>query len=163
MATLKSAMSAELAKFLVVGGVSFVVNQLALALFYEHILDFLSRGVSTPLGDFDLQLFVASVVAVEVSIIARFLLNDAWTFRHRRDKPLRQRFVESNLGSFGSPVISLACVNILTPLFGMPYLFANAIGVGLGLAWNWGWSSRVVWKRTVTDPGDTAPVAVRVP
>jgi putative flippase GtrA len=136
----------DLGKFLVVGGIAFIVNQAVLALLYEYGLRWMSRQVSTPLGDFNLALFTASVVAVEVAIIARFLLNDAWTFRDRRDRPFWQRFIQSNLGSFGSPLISLATVNILTPVFGISYLIANAIGIMLGLAWNWGWSSRVVWR-----------------
>jgi putative flippase GtrA len=162
MAALRSALSAEMVKFLIVGGVSFVVNQLALALMYEGVFAAVTRGLDTPFGSFNLALFAASVIAVEIAIVARFLMNDGWTFRNRREKPLRQRFVESNLGSFGSPLISLACVNILTPVFGIPYLISNAIGVALGLAWNWGWSSRVVWK-DVGEPGDAAAVPVRAP
>ena len=136
----------DLAKFLAVGGVAFLVNQAVLALLYEYGLSWMPRSASTPIGDIDVALLVASVIAVEVSIIARFLLNDAWTFRDRRDRPFWQRFVQSNLGSFGSPLISLATVNVLTPVFGISYLVANAIGIALGLAWNWGWSSRVVWR-----------------
>ncbi len=140
--------SSDLPKFLAVGAVSFIVNQGALVLFYEHLLSGLSRDVSTPLGSIDLALLAASAIAVEIAIIARFVLNDAWTFRSRRDRPYHHRLLQSNLGSLGSPLISLLAVNVLTPVFGISYLITNALGIALGLAWNWAWSTRVVWRRT---------------
>jgi putative flippase GtrA len=139
-------LSPEMIKFLVVGGISYLVNQAALALMYEQVLADVTRRLDTAFGTMDLALLLASVVAVEIAIIARFLLNDHWTFRRRRDKPFVHRFVQSNFGSLGSPLISLATVNILTPLFDINYLVSNSIGIALGLAWNWGWSTRVVWR-----------------
>ncbi|HEY8171677.1 MAG TPA: GtrA family protein [Dehalococcoidia bacterium] len=161
MTDLRRWLSGDLAKFLVVGGVSFVVNQIALVALYEHVLASMSRDVDTPLGSLNVALLCASAIAVEISIIARFVLNDSWTFRSRRQAPLPQRFVRSNLSSLGSPVISLLAVNVLTPAFGMNYLVANSIGVLLGLAWNWGWSSLVVWPRE--QEAATAPSAAAIP
>jgi len=146
MKLLERWLSPELTKFLVVGGISYLVNQAALVVTYEQILAGVTRSLHTSLGTVDLALLCASIVAVEIAIIARFLLNDGWTFRHRREKPFVRRFVESNFGSFGSPLISLATLNLLTPVFGINYLVSNSIGVLLGLAWNWGWSTRVVWR-----------------
>lgn len=146
-------LSPEMIKFLVVGGISYLVNQAALVLTYERTFAGVTRALDTSLGTVNLALLAASIVAVEIAIIARFVLNDAWTFRHRRDKPFVHRFVQSNFGSFGSPLISLATVNLLTPVFGINYLVSNSIGVLLGLAWNWGWSVRVVWRPAE----DTAP------
>src|SRR3972149_4674646 len=69
------------ARFLLVGGVSYVVNQVLLV-----------------------------------------ALNDRWTFRDRHSKSLASRFYQSNFTSFGSPLICLAAVNVLTPYFGVSYL-----------------------------------------
>jgi putative flippase GtrA len=153
-------MSSEMTKFLIVGGVSFVVNALALGLFHEVIFAGVDGSLDTPWGELTLRLFLSSAVAVEIAIIVRFLLNDSWTFRDRREKSFRRRFVQSNVTSLASPLISVACVNLLTPVLGGNYQVANAIGVLLGLAWNWGWSSRVVW-RAADDPIEQ-PEAVRV-
>jgi putative flippase GtrA len=125
-------LSPTLGRFLVVGGVSYVVNQTALYLLYDHA--FAGRHAD---HGFDKALLLASVIAVEVSILVRFSLNDAWTFRGRCDKPLATRFYQFNLSSFGSPLISLAAVNILTPQLGISYLVANSLGIAVGLAWNW--------------------------
>lgn len=138
-----------LARFLVVGGASFVVNQALLAFLYEGAFSSL-RG-SSVLG-LDAALLLASLLAVEVSILVRFALNDCWTFRGHSAKPFRRRLIESNLSSLGSPVISLACVNLLTPLFGVSYLITNSLGIALGLGWNWLWSRHVVW-RAAADAG----------
>jgi putative flippase GtrA len=131
----------RLLRFLVVGGVAYVVNQALLALLYDGALASMSRG-----SGFDAPLLLASAVALEVSILVRFALNDVWTFRDRHGKSLAARFCQSNFTSFGSPVICLAAVNVLTPVFGVSYLISNSLAIILGLAWNWLWSVRWVWK-----------------
>ena len=126
-------MTPTLRRFLVAGGVAYVVNQALLVALYEV----------TGLG-----LLRASVLALEASILVRFGLNDRWTFRSRCVRPLWQRFYSSNLSSFGGPLIALACVNLLTQALGVSYLMANSIGIVLGLAWNWLCSNRLVWVDT---------------
>jgi putative flippase GtrA len=133
-------------RFLLVGGISFLANQALLALLYEHLLAQAPSRLQTAAGALDARLLLASCLAVEGSILLRFLLNDNWTFRKRRRASFRRRLYASNFGSLGSPLIALACVNLLTPLTGISYLVTNALGVLLGLGWNWLWSSRVVWR-----------------
>lgn len=136
----------QLAKFLVAGAISYVVNQAALVLFYEVIFAGMRTDADTIIGGINPRLLVSSIIAVEIAIIARFLLNDMWTFRDRRDAPFVRRFVTSNVSSLGSPLISIAVVNILTPVFGINYLVANTIGIALGFGWNYLWSTKVVWR-----------------
>ncbi len=164
MSRLRAAIaSSTLARFLLVGGVSYVVNQLLLIALYDGAFASLPRGEEMLAGAFDLPLLLASIIAVEVSILVRFVLNDRWTFRDRRGKPLAARFYQSNFTSFASPLISLAAVNILTPHFGVNYLISNSLGILLGLAWNWLWSSRLVWVRDRTPPrGSTLESGTRL-
>jgi putative flippase GtrA len=144
-----------LARFLVVGGVSYVVNQVLLFVLYDGAFASLPRGEEGLANAFDLPLLLASIIALEVSILVRFALNDRWTFPDRHTKPLAARFYQSNFTSFGSPLISLATVNILTPYFGVSYLISNSLGILLGLAWNWFWSTRLVWSIGRTPPQST--------
>jgi putative flippase GtrA len=134
-----------LTRFLVAGGVAYVVNQVLLFLLYDGAFASLPRGEERLAGAFDWRLLIASAVALELSILVRFVLNDWWTFRDRHTKPLAVRFYQSNFTSFGSPLICLAAVNVLTPQFGINYLISNSVGILLGLAWNWFWSTRLVW------------------
>lgn len=143
--------SSTLAKFLLAGGISYVVNQAALFTLYEIAFSGVRHSADTIIGGVNPALLLASIIAVEIAIVARFFLNDAWTFRDRRDQPLVRRFVQSNVSSLGSPIVAVLAVNILTPVFGINYLIANTIGVALGLGWNWVWSTRVVWRQPPVD------------
>jgi len=139
-----------LIRFLLVGGISYVVNQALLFLLYDRAFASLPNGGDRLADILDLPLLIASIIALEVSILVRFALNDRWTFRDRCTKPLAARFYQSNFTSFGSPLISLAAVNVLTPYFGVSYLVSNSLGILLGLAWNWFWSTRLVWAAART-------------
>ena len=139
-----------LGRFLLVGGVSYVVNQALLFALYDRAFASLPGGEGRLADAFDLPLILASTIALEVSILVRFALNDRWTFRDRCTKSLAARFYQSNFTSFGGPLISLAAVNILTPHFGISYLVSNSLGLLLGLAWNWFWSTRLVWATART-------------
>jgi putative flippase GtrA len=144
-----------LIRFLLVGGISYVVNQALLFALYDRAFASLPRGEGRLADAIDLPLLLASIIALEVSILVRFALNDRWTFRDRCTKSLAARFYQSNFTSFGSPLISLAAVNVLTPYFGVSYLVSNSLGILLGLAWNWFWSTRLVWAAART-PSRTA-------
>jgi putative flippase GtrA len=144
-----------LVRFLLVGGISYVVNQVLLFALYDHAFASLPKGGDRLADAIDLPLLLSSMIALEASILVRFALNDRWTFRDRCGKPLAARFYQSNFTSFGGPLISLAAVNILTPQFGISYLISNSLGILLGLAWNWFWSIRLVWA-TARTPSRTA-------
>jgi putative flippase GtrA len=148
--------SSTLVRFLVAGGLGYIVNQTALYFGYERLFAPLQRDTSVLGFPVDPALLVASAVALELSILLRFVLNDQWTFRDRREKALWQRLYQCNVTSLGSPAISFAAVNLLTPLFGISYLIANSIGVLLGVAWNWFCSDRVVWRDHMPAPNLSA-------
>jgi len=141
-----------LVRFLIVGGISYVVNQVLLLALYDGAFASLPSSEDGLANAFDLPLLLASIIALEISILVRFVLNDWWTFRDRHAKSLAVRFHQSNFTSFGAPLICLAAVNILTPYFGVSYLISNSLGILLGLAWNWFWSTRLVWATGQTPP-----------
>ncbi len=145
--------STTFVKFLIVGGIGYLVNQATLLLVYGSPVfwflpakdtDFNFRLFTHP----DVLLFIASVLAVEAAVISNFYWHERWTFRHRerRAQPFI-RFCKFNLTSIGSPVISVATVNVLTPVFDMSPYISNTIGIGLGTAWNWVWNTLVIWPR----------------
>jgi putative flippase GtrA len=144
--------SFTLGRFLVVGAIGYLVNQFCLFLFYDtHILWFLpEKDVQKDIGVLtigDSRLLIASIAAVEISIVSNFLWHDRWTFRDRVRKPLYVRFAQFNMTSLGSPIISTTTLNVLTPHFGVNYLVANSIGIMLGVTWNWLWNTRFIWRR----------------
>ena len=145
--------STTFAKFLIVGGGSYLVNQLTLLLVYDSPVFAFLPAKDT---DFhfiffthpDIRLFIASVMAVEAAVVSNFYWHDRWTFRHRqrRAQPI-VRFFQFNLTSIGSPIIAVATINVLTRIFDISPYIANTIGIGLGTIWNWTWNTRVIWRR----------------
>ena len=150
-------------KFVIVGGIGFLINETALFLLYDGgLLGFLADkhesidiGFATP----EARLLFASIIAVEVAIVCQFNLHERWTFRKRnRDGNIFFRFLKFNVGSIVSPIVTVLCVNVLTPeirdaagadtIVGKvaPYI-ANGLGVGLGFSWNYIFTSKVIWRR----------------
>jgi dolichol-phosphate mannosyltransferase len=151
-AKVRKARSAILIKFIIVGTVGFLVNSILLFLIYDtQVIGFLPpQKTAGYIGLWlhpDVRLFVASIVSVEAAIFSNFIFHENWTFKYR-EKHGKQftRLIQFNSTSIGSPLITIAAVNILTPYFGIYYLISNAIGVGFGMSWNWLWNSRVIWK-----------------
>lgn len=161
-------------KFVIVGGVGFVIFQFFLFLVYDApVFWFLpSQDTSTDLGLFthsDIRLLIASIVAVEIAIICQFNLHDRWTFRRRpRAGWIGQRFIKFQVSSIMSPIIVVVTVNALTPALRdaagdesfigtlAPYI-SSAIGVLLGVAWNWTFNSLIIWphRRKADDERQT--------
>jgi putative flippase GtrA len=149
-------------KFIIVGGVGFVINQFFLFLLYDApVAWFLpDQHTSTDMLLFtheDIRLLIASIVAVEIAIICQFNFHERWTFRWRpRDGWIGQRFLKYQVSSIVSPIIVVATVNLLTPalrsgpedesLVGTlaPYI-SNGVGVLLGFTWNWTLNTFIIW------------------
>lgn len=153
--------SATFIKFLIVGGVGYLVNQFTLFLLYDSPLSSIlpAKGTDFDLIFFthpDIRLLIASAIAVEASIVSNFFWHERWTF-HDRDRraSLLIRFGTFNFTSIGSPLISVATVNILVPNFGVNPYIANTIGIGLGTAWNWTWNSMVIWPQAEGDSAES--------
>ena len=149
-------------KFVIVGGVGFVIFQFFLFLVYDSpVFWFLpSQDTSVDLGLFtlsDVRLLIASIVAVEIAIICQFNLHDRWTFRWRpRDGWIAGRFIQYQISSIVSPIIVVVTVNTLTPVLRSaaadgsfidtlaPYI-SSTLGVLMGFVWNWTLGSLIIW------------------
>jgi len=83
--------SRTFAKFLIVGASGVLVN----------------LGAFTLLLHFGINKYVASPIAIELSIVSNFLLNNYWTFRWRKvEHGIRVRGVKFNVVSLASLVVS---------------------------------------------------------
>jgi putative flippase GtrA len=151
-----------LVKFLIVGGIGFLINQFVLFLSYDSPLLWFFPEKHTHLDlalltAADSRLLFASIMAVEVAIICQFNFHERWTFRKRnRGGNIFARFAKYNLSAAVSPLITVICVNTLTPVFRdaagsdsligrfAPYM-ANTVGVLLGFSWNYALNTLVIW------------------
>ncbi|MBN1562106.1 GtrA family protein, partial [candidate division KSB1 bacterium] len=109
-------------KFALVGGSGVIVN--------NGLLWLLAEFTSLPF-------YLCSFIAIELSIITNFLLNDAWTWRDKREGRLLSRLYRYNASTaFSSLFINMTVLLFLKEWLGMPYLIANLIGIGCGVIFN---------------------------
>jgi putative flippase GtrA len=115
-------------KFGLVGAIGVLVNTATLTLLYQ--------GAHVPL-------FAASLVAVELSIVSNFLLNDVWTFA--MDRPTWRRFAKFNLATAGALAVTPSMLWLLVALH-FHFLAANLLGIAAAAALNFTTSTLWVWK-----------------
>ncbi|HSP54777.1 MAG TPA: GtrA family protein [Dehalococcoidia bacterium] len=155
-----------LLKFVFVGALAYIVNQGALFLLYD-VAPFLPEketGIDLFLFRYpDVRLLITSVIAVQCAIVFKFGIHEHWTFRdRRRDGSIIARFLQFNVSSVLSPIVTLSAVNVLTPVLHISPYVANTIGAVLGFIVNWLLSIHVIWPGHKQDSeprsGEAAPV-----
>jgi len=156
-----------LIKFLMVGGIGFLIYQFFLLAFYTlPTLWFLPDKETTidplPFGlpELGLRLLIVSIVALELAIVFQFSSHERWTFRNRnRAGWVVARFLKFNLNSSFSIIAILGMTNVLSAVLGVmnlgigpvdidmsPYVSSLA-GVLIGFCWNWTLNSLVIWPK----------------
>jgi dolichol-phosphate mannosyltransferase len=125
----------KLFKFGVVGLSGLIVN--------EGLLIYLKEYVH-------LSLPIASIFAIELSILSNFIWNDIWTFKSDQEHAIShmwQRLLSFQVVSIGGAVINFVILNSLANLIGIDYRIANILGILVAFAWNF-WVNRwVTWQR----------------
>ena len=91
-----------------------------------------------------MPLMMATTASAEVTLLIRFLVNDAWVFGHKR--PTWKRLWQFHVASAGGFVIWSIVSNGLPP-FGVNYLVASVVGsacsMGFSILTNFFW----IWRR----------------
>ena len=102
-------------KFLVVGAVGLGVNQ--------GMLFLLHQGIGS-------HLVLSSTIAIFVSMIVTFMLNEHWTWHDRGSGPLVHRMLMYFPINMIGLVINVVILKTLVSETGMNYLVANLFGAG---------------------------------
>jgi dolichol-phosphate mannosyltransferase len=126
----------KLFKFGMVGLSGIVVN--------EGLLIYLKECVH-------LTLPVASVFAIELSILSNFIWNDLWTFKSDKQHAMGHRwhrFLSYQVISVGGAVINFVILNVLASYIGIDYKIANILGILIAFAWNFWVNRRFTWKKS---------------
>jgi dolichol-phosphate mannosyltransferase len=122
----------EFIKFAVVGVSGVLVNMGFLFVFTRY------AGI---------KIEFASPMAIELSILTNFLLNNAWTFRRRDTKiGFGGRILRYHLVTAVAGGVNYATLLILANLAGMHDMLANLIGIGLGTFINFFLNSLWTWR-----------------
>jgi dolichol-phosphate mannosyltransferase len=98
-----------------------------------------------------LYYIIASVIAIEISILSNFFLNDCWTFKlmDKADSYTQnrlERFFSFQCVSIVGLIINLGILYILTDFSGTYYLVSNLIGIAVVFFWNYLINRRFTWK-----------------
>jgi len=88
---------------------------------------------------------LSSLIAIELSIISNFILNDIWTFKKERKGHVFKRFLKFNFTRVVASIINFGLLWLLTSM-GMNYLIANLIGVAIATLITYLTSIWWVWK-----------------
>ncbi len=126
----------KLFKFGMVGLSGIIVN--------EGVLIYLKEGVHFALP-------VASIFAIELSIVSNFIWNDLWTFKSDKQHAIGhrwQRFLSYQVISIGGAVINFVILNVLASYIGIDYRIANILGILIAFAWNFWVNRHFTWKKS---------------
>ncbi|MCX6135417.1 MAG: GtrA family protein [Ignavibacteriales bacterium] len=115
----RSVLSPRLIKFGVVGASGVLVNVGCLYLLTEFAR---------------IPYFIASLIAIELSIISNFTINILWTWRDRSEKgTLSTKLVRYHIGAGATAFLGNYLILVaLTEFFGMHYMISNLIGIAVG-------------------------------
>lgn len=93
-------MDLRLLKFMIVGGLGTLVN--------EGVFILTAR---------DMPIFFSLGLAIELSIIFNFILNDVWTFKDRRVGSFIKRLLKFHVSSFSGGIVQYITVILLLVAF----------------------------------------------
>ena len=118
-------------KFLLVGAFGLLVNQ----------------GVLVALHDgSDVRLNVASPLAIFVSMVVTFMLNEHWTWHDRGSGRIVNRMMTYvPINSVGL-LINWGMLTWLVHDYGIHHLVANLFGAGVAAVWNFVMNNVVTWR-----------------
>ena len=87
---------------------------------------------------FGLYYLLSSIVAIEVSILTNFVLNDIWTWRDRQKKSYWKRMLQYHISVGITAVLANWLLLIFfTEVVGLYYMTANLIGISVGMLFNY--------------------------
>jgi putative flippase GtrA len=118
-------------KFLLVGAIGLAVNQVALFALVAQAA---------------LAVAMASPIAIFLSMIVTFILNERWTWHDRgHGRILHRAMLYGSINSGGLLINWLTLVSLERA--GLNYLIANLVGAGLAAVWNFTLNHSLTWRR----------------
>jgi putative flippase GtrA len=124
----------RLVRFFIVGLTAAGVQLILLWLFVDF------GGINYLIGD---------VIAIEITILLQYVLNNAWTFHRSRHTSLREYFIglcKTNLVRGTAIPIQLGILYLFVTLGAINYLFGNAVAIVLTGLYRYVLDSRWTWN-----------------
>jgi dolichol-phosphate mannosyltransferase len=144
-------------------------NKLFTLEYYRHFVKFgivgaigvvVNEGLLIVVQGAGVYFLTADAIAIEVSILSNFVLNDLWTFRDRRSGKAEVRLVKFNALMLAGLALNLAVVDAGTGYLGVSDLLTNLVGIAAAFLLRYALSVRYAWMRTENiESGEATPVS----
>jgi putative flippase GtrA len=109
-------------RFIVIGGIGFIVNYVVLTIVY-HILG--------------APIIVGQVLGAELALLATFVGNNYWAFSGHHHVSIRKKLIKFHASAVGGLIINSVTVVLLVHYAHLYYGLALIVGSALGLIWNY--------------------------
>lgn len=119
-------------RFLIVGGVGFVVNFIGLTILF-HILN--------------IPILVSQLLSAEVALLVTFVGNNYWSFRGDHHHTFTQKIIRYHMSGWIGLGLNSLCVVVLVKYAGWYYGLALVIGALVALTWNYTLNKKVIFLR----------------
>lgn len=125
-------------KFIVVGGVGFVINAITLKILVEH---------------FGWVAYFANLIGAVLAIFSNYNFNNLWTFRHHKAEGFEEYFTKL-LQFYATSAFGVIFIQTGTIFVGVHFLTGQKdyflyflLGTAILLVWNFFIYSKVIWKK----------------
>lgn len=81
---------------------------------------------------FGINYKIASPIAIEISILSNFLINNYWTWRDKSSGTFLKKLVKYHTTAAISGVINYVILIVLTEHFALHFMLSNFVGIGVG-------------------------------
>ncbi len=88
---------------------------------------------------------IASALAIEISVLSNFSLNDLWTFRRKRKVSVIESIIRYHLANASGILVQYATSVALFKVIGLESLTSQFIGIIFGFLFNYALSRKIVW------------------
>ncbi|MBW2977447.1 GtrA family protein [Candidatus Woesearchaeota archaeon] len=120
----------QIAKFSTIGLLGATINLMVLYLAVEFIR---------------LPYIIGAILAYIIGITNNFFWNKFWTFKNK-SKHYKEQYIKYFLISLSSLAINLIVLSILVELFGLWYMFSQAIAIVMAGLNNYIWNKKLTFK-----------------
>lgn len=94
-----------------------------------------------------LYYMISGIISIELSVLANFFLNRAWTFKEEaKYVSLENAIIKDHATRFIGILINYAALYIFTAMFNIYYMISMLIGIIISTLWNFIGNSMWVWK-----------------
>jgi dolichol-phosphate mannosyltransferase len=92
---------------------------------------------------------IACTIAVELSIVSNFLLNNAWTFRDvTKASPFATRLARFHVAAAGGFIVNFAILYGLVEFWNVVKEPANLAGIAVAFVWNYAFNVKWTWRQS---------------